>query len=61
MSDVGRPGLLSPAVSDAVSALTNLDYGQAQAASAIAGAMKSAPEGATTAQLIRLGLKEMAK
>lgn len=52
---------LPPAVADAVSALTNLGYGQAQAASAIAGAMKTAPEGATTAQLIRLGLKEMAK
>jgi holliday junction DNA helicase RuvA len=52
---------LPPAVSDAVSALTNLGYGQAQAAAAINAAMKTAPEGATTAQLIRLGLKEMAR
>ena len=51
---------LPPGVADAVSALTNLGYGQSQAASAIAAALKTAPEGATTAQLIRLGLKEMA-
>ncbi len=48
-------------VADAVSALTNLGYPQAQAAAAINAALKTAPEGAATAVLIRLGLKEMAK
>jgi Holliday junction DNA helicase RuvA len=48
-------------VADAVSALVNLGYGQAQAAAAIAAALKTAPEGAATPALIRLGLKEMAK
>jgi Holliday junction DNA helicase RuvA len=46
---------------DAVSALTNLGYGQPQAAAAIAAAARSAGEGADTARLIRLGLKELAK
>jgi holliday junction DNA helicase RuvA len=46
---------------DAVSALINLGYGQPQAASAIAAAARSAGEGADTARLIRLGLKELAK
>ena len=48
-------------VADAVSALVNLGYGQPQAAAAIAAASRSAGEGAETAQLIRLGLKELAK
>ena len=48
-------------VADAVSALVNLGYGQPQAAAAIAGASRIAGEGAETAQLIRLGLKELAK
>jgi Holliday junction DNA helicase RuvA len=48
-------------VLDAVSALINLGYGQPQAAAAIAAASKNAGEGAETAQLIRLGLKELAK
>jgi Holliday junction DNA helicase RuvA len=48
-------------VADAVSALTNLGYGQPQAAAAIAAAARSAGEGAETAQLIRLGLKELAR
>ena len=48
-------------VADAVSALVNLGYGQPQAAAAIAAATRSAGEGAETAQLIRLGLKELAK
>jgi Holliday junction DNA helicase RuvA len=48
-------------VSDAVSALVNLGYGQPQAAAAIAAASRSAGEGAETTQLIRLGLKELAK
>ena len=48
-------------VLDAVSALVNLGYGQPQAAAAIAAAARDAGEGAETAQLIRLGLKELAR
>jgi holliday junction DNA helicase RuvA len=48
-------------VSDAISALVNLGYGQPQAAAAIAAASRSAGEKAETAQLIRLGLKELSK
>jgi holliday junction DNA helicase RuvA len=48
-------------VADAVSALVNLGYGQPQAAVAIAAAARNAGEKAETAQLIRLGLKELAK
>jgi Holliday junction DNA helicase RuvA len=48
-------------VLDAVSALVNLGYGQPQAAAAISAASRSAGEGAQTAQLIRLGLKELSK
>jgi Holliday junction DNA helicase RuvA len=48
-------------VADAVSALINLGYGQPQAAAAIAAATRNAGEGARTEQLIRLGLKELAK
>ena len=48
-------------VADAVSALTNLGYGQPQAAAAIAAASREAGEGAETARLIRLGLRELAK
>ena len=48
-------------VSDAVSALVNLGYGQPQAAAAIAAAARAAGEGADAKSLIRLGLKEMAK
>src|SRR5499426_3973857 len=48
-------------VADAVSALVNLGYGQPQAAAAIAAATRDAGEGADTARLIRLGLKELSK
>ena len=48
-------------VLDAVSALINLGYGQPQAAAAIAAASRNAGDSAETAQLIRLGLKELAK
>jgi Holliday junction DNA helicase RuvA len=48
-------------VADAISALVNLGYGQPQAAAAIASASRSAGERAETAQLIRLGLKELSK
>jgi Holliday junction DNA helicase RuvA len=48
-------------VADAISALVNLGYGQPQAAAAIAAASRSAGGTAETAQLIRLGLKELAR
>ncbi len=48
-------------VLDAVSALVNLGYGQPQASAAVAAARRSAGESAETAQLIRLGLKELAR
>ncbi|MGB3273383.1 MAG: Holliday junction branch migration protein RuvA [Xanthobacteraceae bacterium] len=48
-------------LADAISALVNLGYGQPQAAAAIASVARDAGEGAETAQLIRLGLKELAK
>ncbi|CEJ14356.1 Holliday junction branch migration protein RuvA [Phreatobacter sp. AB_2022a] len=46
-------------VRDAISALTNLGYGQPQAAAAIAAAAGKAGEGANTQTLIRMGLKEL--
>jgi Holliday junction DNA helicase RuvA len=48
-------------IADAVSALINLGYGQPQAAAAIAAASRAAGDKAETAQLIRLGLKELSK
>ena len=48
-------------VADAVSALVNLGYAQAQASAAIAAALKEAGEGAGAASLIRLGLRELAR
>lgn len=48
-------------VADAVSALVNLGYGQAQASAAVAAAMRAAGEGAPAETLIRLGLKELSK
>ncbi|NKL09648.1 Holliday junction branch migration protein RuvA [Rhizobium leguminosarum] len=54
-------GVAAAPVTDAVSALTNLGYSRDQAANAIAAAMKTAGEGADSAKLIRLGLKELAR
>jgi Holliday junction DNA helicase RuvA len=48
-------------VTDAISALVNLGYGQPQAAAAVATAARTAGDKAETAQLIKLGLKELAK
>jgi len=48
------------AMGDAVSALTNLGYQPAQAAGAVATAMRTAGDDASTETLIRLGLKELA-
>lgn len=46
---------------DAVSALVNLGYPQAQASGAIATAAKALDDGASAEQLIRRGLKELAR
>ncbi|WP_411905889.1 Holliday junction branch migration protein RuvA [Rhizobium mayense] len=54
-------GVAAAPVADAVSALTNLGYSRDQAANAIAAAMKAAGEGADSAKLIRLGLKELSR
>ncbi|HXM31098.1 MAG TPA: Holliday junction branch migration protein RuvA [Xanthobacteraceae bacterium] len=48
-------------VSEAISALVNLGYGEIQASGAIAAAMRAAGDKATTESLIRLGLKELAR
>ena len=48
-------------VADAVSALVNLGYAQVQASSAVAAASRAAGEAASTEDLIRLGLKELAR
>lgn len=54
-------GVAPAPVADAVSALTNLGYSRDIAANAVAAAMKTAGEGADSAKLIRLGLKELAR
>jgi Holliday junction DNA helicase RuvA len=54
-------GVAPAPVSDAVSALTNLGYSRDVAANAVAAALKTAGEGADSAKLIRLGLKELAR
>jgi holliday junction DNA helicase RuvA len=59
-SELGDKIAPKPA-SEAVSALVNLGYGQMQASAAIAAAMREAGEGAETARLIRLGLKELSR
>jgi Holliday junction DNA helicase RuvA len=46
-------------VADAVSALANLGYSSAQASAAIARVVQREGEGAETASLIRLGLREL--
>jgi len=48
-------------VAVATSALVSLGYGQPRAAAAIAAAARAAGDNAETAQLIRLGLKELSK
>lgn len=58
--DLGE-GVAPAPVADAVSALTNLGYSRDIAANAIASALKDAGEGADSAKLIRLGLKELAR
>jgi holliday junction DNA helicase RuvA len=48
-------------VTDAISALVNLGYGQPQASAAVAAALKQAGEEAEAKTLIRLGLRELAR
>ena len=54
-------GVAPAPVADAVSALTNLGYSRDIAANAVAAALKTTGEGADSARLIRLGLKELAR
>ena len=54
-------GVAPAPVADAVSALTNLGYSRDVAANAVAAALKAAGDGADSARLIRLGLKELAR
>ncbi|MCD2179941.1 Holliday junction branch migration protein RuvA [Rhizobium sp. C1] len=54
-------GVASAPVADAVSALTNLGYSRDQAANAVAAALRNGGEGADSAKLIRLGLKELSR
>ena len=58
--ELGEGAAPAPAA-DAVSALVNLGYARDVAANAVAAAMKAAGEGADSAKLIRLGLKELAR
>ncbi|MGO9460035.1 MAG: Holliday junction branch migration protein RuvA [Rhodomicrobium sp.] len=55
-----RPAAVSP-VAEAVSALVNLGYAPLQANAAISSAMQKAGEAPRTEDLIRLGLKELAR
>jgi holliday junction DNA helicase RuvA len=52
-------GLARGPVADAVSALSNLGYSQAQASAAVARVVSKQGEGASTETLIRLGLREL--
>jgi holliday junction DNA helicase RuvA len=54
-------GVASTAITDAVSALTNLGYARDIAANAVAMAVKTLGADADSAKLIRLGLKELAR
>ena len=66
-AEMGLPGAGAPApalggaAEDAVLALVNLGYARPQAAQAVAKSAASLGGGATTAALIRLGLKELAQ
>ena len=54
-------GVAPAPIADAVSALTNLGYSRDIAANAVAAALKTAGDGASSSTLIRLGLRELAK
>ena len=57
----GGAGAGPSPVMDAISALSNLGYNPSDASAAIAAAVKKAGEGARAEELIRLGLKELAR
>ena len=59
-ADIAERRASRPAT-DAVSALVNLGYAQVQASAAVAAAARAAGEAATAEELIRLGLKELAR
>ena len=59
-ADVAEARVAGP-VAEAVSALVNLGYAQLQAAAAVQAAAKAAGAEATTTQLIRQGLRELAR
>lgn len=61
LSGGGEGGRARAAVTDAVSALVNLGYGQPQAAAAIAAVLGGAGDGAEARTLIRLALRELAR
>lgn len=61
LSDALQDARAPQPVSDAVSALVNLGYAQAQASAAISAALKQAGEEAEAKTLIRLGLRELAR
>lgn len=50
-----------PAAQDAISALVNLGYGRPQAVAAVAASVAALGEGAPASELIRHGLKELAR
>ena len=52
-------GIVRGPVADAVSALSNLGYSQAQASAAVARVVAKEGDGATAEKLIRLGLREL--
>jgi len=60
MQELGE-GVAPAPIADAVSALVNLGYSRDVAATAVAAAVKAAGDGADSAKLIRLGLKELAR
>jgi len=57
----GKVVISHHAAAEAISALTNLGYNPAQASSAVAAAMKELGADAATAQLIKRGLRELAR
>lgn len=61
LSGAAQANALPRPVGDAISALTNLGYPQAQAQAAVAAAVKALGDGAEAGQLIRQGLKELAR
>lgn len=58
---VGAGPVEGQAAAEAISALSNLGYNPAQASAAVAAALKDLGSGVDTAQLIRRGLKELAR